>query len=144
MATTQSAIMDALGQAHSRLTDDLRRLDLAVHQESEQGLDVLRKGLSSTYTHVCEHFRLEELGGFLNDVEDREPRFARIARGLALEHRELRQSLDSLHGEANVAARVDASLREAVRKWIAKMRLHETRENDLMQDVFESDLGAPD
>jgi len=35
-------------------------------------------------------------------------------------------------------------LREKVRAWVEKVRKHEASENDLVQDVFNLDVGAED
>jgi hypothetical protein len=78
------------------------------------------------------------------DLRKREPRLERIVQELGEEHRELRQSLDVLHAEASVANKVDDSLREKVRDWIERVRRHEAREKDLVQDAFAWDLAAED
>jgi hypothetical protein len=144
METTRSSMIENVRQVQRSLMEDLSRLDEAVHEGFERNLPALRSLLGATYTQVCEHFRLEEKDGFLDNLEEREPRFARIAQELIDEHRELRQSLDALHGDAIVATRVDDALRERVRKWIAEVRRHETRENDLIQDAVDSDVAAED
>lgn len=141
---TRSSIDENLSQAQRRLTEDLRTLEAAVQQKSQESMTAIRTGLGSVYTHLCAHFRLQEKGGFLNELREREPRLARTAWELLEEHRTLRQALDSLHGEANVAVSLDDTFREKVRQWIANMRRHETRENDLLQDVVDLDIGAED
>jgi hypothetical protein len=78
------------------------------------------------------------------DVRKREPRFERVVQELEEEHRELRQSLDALHGEATHATKVDDALRARIREWIERARRHETRETDLVQDAFDWDVAAED
>ncbi len=144
MTTIPSSTIETSSEAQHRLMEDLGRLDETVHQNAETTLTALRTCLGRTYTHLCQHFRLKEYDGFLDDLQEREPRFGRIAQELFAEHRQLRQSLDSLHGEAVVAVRVDDALRGKVRQWIAALRRHETREDDLIQDAVDLDIAGQD
>lgn len=144
MKQTQSASAEALRQAHQALLRDLRKLQDLVRSDSTASLAELRGRLGATYTHVCEHFRLEEQDGYVDKLAENEPRLGRVAQQLGEEHRELRHSLDALHGEAIVASRVDNDLCEKIRKWIDRLMRHERRENDLMQDAIDLDFAAQD
>lgn len=144
MKAMQASIAESLSQAHQALLRDLRRLQDLVRPDSPVSLAELRNRLGATYTHVCEHFRLEEANGYMDDLVKDQPRLQRITQQLGDEHRDLRQSLDVLHGEANVASQVDDDLREKIRKWIERLLHHETQENDLVQDAIDSDFAAQD
>jgi hypothetical protein len=144
MTQTRSVVIESVKRAHRLLEENLRRLEEISQPNSAANLDDLRSRLSKTYTYVCEHFRLEEQDCFADDLRQNDARFQRLAQDLIDEHRELRQALDLLHAEAVTASRVDEALRGKIRHWIERIRSHEFRENDLIQDAFESDMGAQD
>lgn len=132
----------ALSQAHRSLLDDLRKLEESTRAEST--VSELRTRLGATYTHICEHFHLEELDGYMDEVRKREPRLDNVVQGLREEHRQLRHSLDLIHAEAKLATGLDEALRAKVRNWIERVQHHETRENKLVQDVFDLEIAADD
>lgn len=144
MKKPQPPNIAVLGRAHRALLEDLRTLEEDVGPESAANLAEFRTRLGATYTHVCEHFRFEEQNGYMDEVMKREPRLQRIVQVLGEEHRDLRQSLDALCGDIRLAASVDDAFREKVRQWIQRVRHHETRENELVQDAFNCDLAAED
>lgn len=144
MERTGTSVAEALSRAHTALLDDLRKLEAAVGPASESGLLELRDRLGATHAHVTEHFRFEEQNGYMDVVRKREPRLERTIQHLAEEHRQLAGSLDSLIGEANKSTSLGELLRNEVREWIERVRLHESRENDLIQDAFNLDIGAED
>lgn len=141
---TTATIAESPEQAHDALLVDVRRLQQMVRPDAEVSLAELQKRLSATYTNVCAHFRREEQDGFLDEMEANEPRLQRLVQQMMDEHRDLRQRLDSLHGDAIMATRVDEALREKVRRWTDALLRHEVRENDLVQDEFDSDCAAQD
>ncbi len=144
MGTTKNAIAEALGQAHGALLAELRELEQAVRPSSGVGLEELRSRLEQVRARIAEHFRFEEQNGYMDAVREREPRLERTIQQLAEEHQELRQSFDALIGEATAATSLDAVLRDEVWQWIDSIRRHEARENDLVQDAFNVDIGAED
>jgi hypothetical protein len=134
----------ALSHAHNLLLRDLRGLGRFIQPDADGSIVELRSRLASTYTDVCEHFRLEERGGYLDNMQVREPRLQRIIAELGAEHLELREALEEIRSEAAVARDMDDVLRYKVRTWIDRLLQHETRENDVVQDAVDSDLGAAD
>jgi hypothetical protein len=141
---TENSVAEALGQAHVALLADLRNLEQAVRPSSGEGLENLRARLGAAHAHITKHFRFEEQNGYMDAVRKREPRLERAIHELAEEHGQLRQSLDALTGKARAATTLSDTLREEVREWIERVRLHEIRENDLIQDAFNLDIGAED
>jgi hypothetical protein len=144
MNTTSTVLPESLVQAHQALIADLRRVQELLRPENAVRLDELRDHLSVTYTHLCEHFRLEDRSGFFEELEASEPRFERVAEEMRAEHRELRRTLDSLHWEAIEASCMAEPLRARIRAWVNRVLRHETRENDLLQDAADSDFGGQD
>jgi hypothetical protein len=141
---TENSVAEALGQAHVALLADLRKLEQAVRPSSGEGLEDLRARLGAAHTHITKHFRFEGQNGYMDAVRKREPRLERTIQLLAEEHGQLRQSLDALTGKARAAVSLSDTLREEVRTWIERARRHEIRENDLIQDAFNLDIGAED
>jgi hypothetical protein len=132
---------EALGRAHAKLLDDLQQLEDVASGES---VAKLHQRLASTRTDLLAHFRFEERGGYMEAVKQQEPRLERFVDQLAHEHKDLADALEALVGQARVAAGLDAALRAGVRGWIERVRAHEARENDLVQNAFNLDIGAKD
>jgi hypothetical protein len=144
MAATRRSTAEALTRAHLALRKDLGLLEEAARPASGEGAAALRTRLGATRTHVTEHFRFEEDGGYLDAVRKGEPRLERAVQQLAEEHRQLARSLDALVEEARADPRPDDAFRGRVRAWIEQLRKHEARENELIQDAFSLDIGAED
>jgi hypothetical protein len=142
MGRTETSVAEALRQTHAALLDDLRKLEQAVRPASEKGLAVVRARLDATHAHITEHFRFEEQNGYMETVRKREPRLERAIQQLIEEHHQLTQSLDALIGEARAAASLDDTVRAEVQRWLECVRRHEVRENDLIQDAFDLDIGG--
>ena len=141
---TENSVAEALSQAHGALLADLRELKQAVRPSSEEGLRELRTRLGAAHAHITEHFRFEEQNGYMDAVRKREPRLERTIQQFVEEHGQLRRSLDALIGEATAATSLGDTLREEIREWIERVRQHEIRENDLVQDAFNLDIGGED
>jgi len=144
MARTENSAAEALGRAHAALLDDLRKLEESVDLPSGNGLAEVRTRLTATATHIAQHFRYEEQGGYMETLRKREPRLELAIQHLAQEHRLLSQSLDALRESAATATEVDDLLRGHIQRWVNHVRQHETRENDLVQDAYNQDIGAKD
>ena len=54
----------------------------------------------------------------------------------ASEHRQLVDALETLMDEANASQVLDENFCEKVRRWSQRVRLHELRESELINDVF--------
>jgi len=144
VGTKENSVAEALGKAHVALLADLRELEQAVRPSSGEDLAGLRARLGAAHAHITEHFRFEEQNGYMDAVRKREPRLERTIHQLAEEHGQLRQSLEALIGEARGVTSLGDTLREGIQGWIERVRQHEFRENNLVQDAFNLDIGAED
>lgn len=96
------------------------------------------------------HFALEEAYGYLDDALQQAPRLSERAAQLRGEHRELYLALWNLAERAEAQAYRElphGSLGSLVREfhWFdTALKTHEARENQLIQDALDSDLGAGD
>jgi hypothetical protein len=100
--------------------------------------------LGAVRDHVANHFRLEETNGYMDVVAKRQPRLDRAIRLLAEEHAGLLQSLDDIIAEAIRTTAVDDRLRNQITAWLERIHTHEDRENRLIEDAFDFDIGAND
>jgi hypothetical protein len=137
-------VAEALGRAHAALLDDLRRLEEAGRPASGAGPSELETRLAATQAHITAHFRFEEEDGYMDALLKCQPHLERAIRQLAEEHRELAQTLAALLERARAVRDLDGKVREAVREWIARVHRHETRENQLVQEAFNRDIGSDD
>jgi hypothetical protein len=144
MERKNASVTEALNRAHLALRKDLGKLEEAVRPALGEAAAALRARLAATRKHVVEHFRFEEEKGYLDAVLQREPRLERAVRQLVEDHRRLAQAMDALVEEARDAPRLDEAFRARVRAWMEELRKHEDRENDLVQDAFNTDLGGED
>jgi hypothetical protein len=144
MGRTETAVAEALSQAHVALLGDLRELEEAACPASGEGLAGLRARLGAAHAHITEHFRFEEQNGYMHAVRAREPRLERAIHQLAEEHRQLARSLEALIERARDTTSLDDRFRDEVREWVERVRQHEARENDIVQDAFNLDIGAED
>jgi hypothetical protein len=141
---TLASIAEALEHAHIRLQADLRKLEDEAARTSTAMLPQLRSHLQATRVHIANHFQFEEQGGYMDSLRKREPRLERTIAGLAEEHEEMMQSLDTLIDSSRRPNSQLNVIRGRVREWIEQVRNHERRENDLVQDAFDFDVGAAD
>jgi hypothetical protein len=144
MPKLQATFAAALLRAHRAVLRDLQALQAATRPGREGEPAELAAGLDRARGHLAEHFRFEEQNGYLAAVLERQPHLARVVERLADEHGELLRSLDALRAEAHSAGAPDDLPREKVTQWIQRVRLHEQRENILVQDAFCLDLTAED
>ena len=144
MRKVETSIAEGLRRAHVALRNDLGKLEKATQSRPTEGPGEMRARLSTTRTHLAEHFRFEEQNGYMDAVRVNQPRLEHTIQQLAEEHRQLMQSLDALIEEAAAARSLGEPFHAAVRSWIERVQAHEERENDLVQDAFNQDIGAED
>jgi hemerythrin-like domain-containing protein len=138
----QQSIPESLREAHKALKVDLEKLEKTARSSSQDGLARLRTCLVATRAHIVAHFRFEEENGYMDKVRKREPRLERAIQQLADEHQQLLQSLDAILAQANAAPAMPDALCDEIRAWVERIRNHETRENHLVQEAFDFDIGA--
>jgi hypothetical protein len=142
-------VADALRRAHESLLRELGNLEQAVrpisgNRRSGDGRIALIDRLEATLVHLTEHFRFEEQNGYMHAVRQREPRLERAVQHLADEHRELKESLETLIAKARAASGLEDSFRSEIRAWIESVWRHESRENELIEDAFNLNISAAD
>ncbi len=144
MKKTAPPLAEALGRAHAALLADLSRLEEAARPSRAEGPPDLRQHLQATRAHILEHFRFEERNGYMDGVVERAPHLERVVCELAQEHRHLKESLDALLAEAGPGKGRDEAYCAKILHWLERVRRHETRENELVQDAFNLDISPED
>jgi len=135
---------EVLGRTHTALLTDLTKLKEIVQPGSGANLMQVSKQLAATDRHITDHFGLEEQHGWIDVVRRQEPRWEHAIGQLVQEHRQLVKSLKTLIEEADAAQSLNLLLCEKILRWIERVIDHETRENELFEDAFVTDLGAGD
>lgn len=140
MPSTDQLSGNGMGAAHAKLFANLRALQEVATNPSAD-VATVQERLNKAGRDLAEHFRLEEEGGYLEAVRQRDPRLNRAIGDLLKEHRTIVKSLDELtHRDGRLRHVVD--LRDGIMAWIASVRRHERHENTLVQDAFNVDLAG--
>jgi hypothetical protein len=103
--------------------------------------------LTEVQASLQRHFRFEEEGGYMSRILADAPYLHRAAQELLAEHTRLSNYLASLiTAAAGVPpeSHVTPALRERVSQWVLLVRGHEARENRLIQQACNQDIGADD
>lgn len=144
MTRTREASGKSLRRAHAALLRDFRRLEESLKGPVLDSPAALGTRLRTTRDDLQAHFHFEEVDGYMDAVRRQAPQFERVVNQLAEEHIQLMQSLDSLIEFLSAASTVDEPIRDRVRQWIDRVRQHEARENDVVQEAALMDIGAED
>jgi hypothetical protein len=144
MVSSATSTIDALRHVHAELGRELRALDAALSRPSEAIIADVRARLGALRERVAKHFRLEEQNGYMDVVRKRQPRLERAVLHLAAEHAELLRTLDTVIRESVGATELDARLRDKIAVWVERFHSHEDRENRLIEDAFDLDIGPGD
>jgi hypothetical protein len=144
MGNVETPETKALSRAHAGLFQRLREVDETARPTSAAGPAQVFLLLRELNAELTEHFRVEQQSGYTDALLEQQPRLEHAIARLREEHRELAQSLEALITQAAAAISLDGGLRERIRDWVKRVRQHEIRENDLVQDAFNVDIGAED
>lgn len=144
MLTTEISAAEARCRAHVMLMEELRNLDETANAGMVQSLPALRIRLRTVEEQILEHFRFEEENGYMKGVRRGAPHLERAVQQLGEEHCQLAEMLRELLEKARKAMSLDNGLLDGVRTWVKRVRQHEIRENELIQDAFSLDIGVGD
>jgi hypothetical protein len=128
----------AMAEAHVLLGKSLQELERIAGSPQRRSPDAVLLRLQLTAQELRRHFFLEERGGYMAPVLEEAPQFAHAAQELLDEHRHLEESLTALIREAS-RAQVDDGLWTRVAEWLAQVRRHESRENQIVQEAYNRD-----
>jgi hypothetical protein len=126
------------------LLEHLRKLEAAVSPHAATCPATLHACLGATRSDMVEHFRAQEQHGSMDTIERQQPYLATAIHRLAEDHHALTEAHAALMDATANATALDDALRANVRAWIARVRRHEAREIDFLQDAVDQDIGEKD
>jgi hemerythrin-like domain-containing protein len=138
MKAPGNEFVEALYEEHKDLLRDLQELEKAVATSSGEEPGELSTRLEMIQMHLSDHFRFEEVEGYMAPVLKEEPRFAPVVEKLLAEHGQLAQTLNAILQDVYRARSAKDVPRQRIRVWVGHVRHHESRENNLVQEVYYS------
>lgn len=141
------AWIEELGREHAQLGALFTRISNLVSGPAEGLAEQLPAVLEEALSHCRQHMAFEERDGYLPGVRERLPSMAETLEQMRQEHAELLDELAARLAEARAAASdrtLAATVVPRVRKWLQRIRDHEIRENTLVQETFNRDMGTAD
>jgi iron-sulfur cluster repair protein YtfE (RIC family) len=133
-------------QEHEELREWLGRLHHALTERTLGGPQIAEM-FGALCEHLERHFKDEEIGGFFEQVVAMAPRFVDRTTELREEHAALRAELQGLAKRAGDAKVDDAwwrELHDGFHAFSRGLMQHENKENELLQDVYDEDVGSKD
>ena len=123
------------------LDDADEMLGEAADENQDRWLDAI---VEKMLANLQEQFRIEETGGYLEDVLEQYPEWHPQVVHLQQEHRLLEEQLRDV--SARIKRQLDTGAvniecRRQLRDWIAWYRQHERRERALVQEAFVLEVG---
>lgn len=113
----------------------------------QNGCERITQALCELRNHLAEHFQQEEEGGFLEESLARLPRLAAEAGHVLAEHPALLDEVDRLIKQSSggdIPATGWATLCRDVDQFATRLLDHERRENRVVQQGYNEDLGLAD
>ncbi len=143
-ASSAGPLVASLKQAHAALLKDFQKLEGWIGSPKNVDVAHLALHLENLRTHLLDHFRFEEKGGYMDAVRGRAPHLEREIARLEEEHVEMAGALGHLVDACRSCTRLADEQRQRIRDWIKQVYHHEAHENRLVEDAFNTDLGAKD
>lgn len=146
--TTEAADTEAANATHAgqRRAESAHRPPTTA-LERRAGCQRIAAALSALRDHLAEHFRQEETGGFIEESLARLPRLAAEARQVLSEHPDLLAEADRLiekSSRGDIPAKGWTTLCHDVDQFASRLLDHERRENKVVQQGYNEDLGLGD
>lgn len=139
--SNEQQIYDEIRREHEHLRELLGTLDQTLIARREAA-DKLAAMVSSLQEHVRVHFQEEEDGGFFHEIVSQAPRMSDRADELKHEHVGLAAAVVELVSIADEENELCKSLDTRFREFSKALMHHESKENELLLDAYEEDIGA--
>lgn len=145
--STQEPAHLALLDAHTEVERQLDQLSCWKMQLCELGqprFGEMGMRLREIRQLLTAHFAAEEEGGYLAPALSAAPQFTRRAEGLQHQHREFLRDLDEMVVRLTASPAQFPAWSDACREFdelLARLRVHEHAENEIVQSAFELDTG---
>jgi iron-sulfur cluster repair protein YtfE (RIC family) len=129
---------------------ELRGLLAQLHRllaDRAAAMTDIASNVSTLQQRLQEHFRIEEEGGYFVEAVDLAPRVSDRVAALEREHSQLLRQIQELHrfaGYCSGAAGERQKLEVDFHEFSGSLMRHENVENELLQEVFNDDIGSND
>ncbi len=139
----QQQIYEEIRREHEHLREVLGKIRHALNVRMEAATN-LAEMMSSLQQHVSVHFHEEEEGGFFHEVVVQAPRMSNRADALKQEHVGLATAVVELVTIASEENELCKSLDTKFHDFSKTLMQHESKENELLLDAYDDDIGAAD
>ena len=141
-----SPIFERIVGDHANLRDLLGEMHRIVVGRSET-VDNVVKSVNTLIDFLRQHFKREEDDGFFGEIAARAPRLSERAEDVSREHIELLAAIESFRDTALGGTATGAwweRLNSEFHRLMKDLMHHERREQDLLQEAFNVDIGTAD
>lgn len=139
----EQQIYDEIRREHEHLRELLGDLHQALIERRES-VNNLTGMMTSLQEHVRAHFHEEEECGFFSEVTAQAPRMSDRADELKNEHVDLGARVVELVTIASEEDELCKSLDTKFHDFSKALMQHESKENELLLDAYEDDIGSAD
>jgi hypothetical protein len=142
-----ASFAEELGHEQASLLKQLEDLEKMTLGSAAAAVGGLVEALRAVRVVLHRHFLFEEKDGYMNHILTRAPHLHRRTEELLAEHNHLGRGIEELIGSASVASPtrpISSEVGEKVREWVKRGRSHEARENQLVPETCNSDVGEED
>jgi iron-sulfur cluster repair protein YtfE (RIC family) len=144
--TTPSDVFDQVMEEHNALRNKVSRIHTLL-ASPEPARDEIETLLREFLNALLVHFSNEENDGFFDDVTAYSPRLAGRAGMLCGEHKQMLSEADELRRFAAAGSPSMPWWRELssrCHEFSKRLMRHEHKENELLQEAYQTDIGAND
>lgn len=130
--------------SHMALFKSMRQLKELIRPHEDRERAALVDQLIHVRNVLAEHFAFEQRPQYLAGVLEQNPELEHKVQELRSEHLVLSEGLDNLIEDGLVSRCPIQELRKRTLEWLSLIRFHESRENRLLQDAIDLDIGTED
>lgn len=142
-APIEHQLYEEIRREHEHLRELLGGLHQTLSGRAEAA-GTASEMMSSLQQHVQEHFNEEEEGGFFHEVVCQAPRLSDRTESLKSEHVALAATVAELVEAAENERDLCTALERRFHDFSKSLMQHEGKENDLLLDAYELDIGRAD
>jgi len=131
---------------HQALKDLLARIERALHKR-DLAVSEVGKLLGELGYRLVKHFELEEQGGYFAEALLQAPRLVARANELLAQHPKMCTRANDLLQLAGAEENAEAWWQKTQERFLAfkeELMMHEIKEDSLLQDAYQQDIGAND
>lgn len=139
--------VEQLANEHTMLETYLDQLDDLIAAPDDHTIQALRPLLHEVFDRCRTHMELEERDGYMIGLVQTQPHLTNAVNELRDEHDVLLSAMTEITVSVDQSEdmdRLEGSFVPQIREWLDQMRRHEHRENELVLEAFNQDIGTKD